>query len=97
MPLKRKTISIVIGVGLVFAMGFGLAARMMSPSGSIIPRDVVAGGGGRSAATSGHVQYSTIGQPATAISTAGNGTVLVGGFQAPFPRSSTAVRHWQLY
>jgi len=78
-------------------MGLGLAARMMSPTGSIVPRGVVAGGGGSGAAPSGHVLNSTIGQPATAISTAANGTILVGGFQAVGPRPSTVARRWNLY
>lgn len=95
--MTRKTILILFALGLAFIMGFGLVARMQNPAGSVIPRDVVAGGGGRSVAPSGHVLNATIGQPATAVSTAPNGTILVGGFQAMVPRPSTAVRRWDLY
>ena len=94
--MSRKTVYILLGIGLAFALGFGVAARMTSLTG-IIPRDVVAGGGGRSTAPTGHILNSTIGQPATGISTAGNGTILVGGFQTMVPRPSTGVRRWSLY
>jgi hypothetical protein len=87
----------MIGLAFVFAVGFELAARMTNPAGGVIPRDVVAGGGGRSTAGS-NVLYSTIGQPATALSMAPNGSVLVGGFQTMVAmRPSTAVRRWDLY
>jgi len=95
--VSRKIFFVLIGLGLGLIMGFGLAARMTSPSGSTIPRDVVASGGGRSVTTTNYVLQGTIGQPATAISVATNGTILVGGFQASTPRPSTRARNWQLY
>ena len=96
--MTRKTILILFALGLAFIMGFGLAARMQNPAGSVIPRDVVAGGGGRSTTPSGHVLQSTIGQPAAGISYAGNGTSLVGGFQTMTRlKPSTAARRWNLY
>jgi hypothetical protein len=95
--MRGKNVAVVVGVGVAFAVGFGLAARMTNPAGSVIPRDVVAGGGGRGTATSGHVLDATIGQPAAASSTASNGTSLVGGFHTMTPRASTAVRRWSLY
>jgi hypothetical protein len=96
--MKRKMLWIAVGLVLAFAAGFELAARMTNPAGGVIPRDVVAGGGGRSTSTGGNVLNSTIGQPATAISMASNGTVLVGGFQTMVPMAtSTAARRWSLY
>jgi hypothetical protein len=95
--MKRKTVLALLGLGLAFAMGFGVAAYMTSSGGNIIPRDVVAGGGGRSADSSGHVLNSTIGQPATAIMTASNGSMLTGGFQTMARRATTEARRWQLY
>jgi hypothetical protein len=95
--VNRKTIIVLVGLVLAFAVGFGLAARMISGGGEVIARDVVAGGGGRGTAASGHVLEGTIGQTATGIGTAGNGTILVGGFQTMTPKSPSAARNWNLY
>ena len=95
--MNRKTIVVLTGLGAAFAMGFGLAARMVTSGGSIIPRDVVAGGGGRSVTSLGSVLNGTIGQPATAVMTASNGSTLVGGFQTMAQRITTAARRWDLY
>ena len=97
MHVHRRTVFLWIGLGLAFAMGFGLAARMTNPAGGAIPRNVVAGGGGRSTAPLGSILSSTIGQPATAISMAANGSMLVGGFQTMTRRPSTGVRRWKSY
>jgi len=94
--MNRKSLLILIGFGIAFAMGLGIAARMTNPAGGVIPRDVVASGGGRSTVP-GYILNSTIGQPATGISTAGNGTTLVGGFQVMVPRGPSAAQRWNLY
>jgi len=94
--VKRQTALIVAVAAIVLAMGLGVTAYMASTSG-IIPRDVVAGGGGRSEALSGNVLNSTVGQPFAAASTAGNGTTLYGGFQAPTSLAAAAARNWDLY
>ncbi|MCX8038123.1 MAG: hypothetical protein N3D11_13925 [Candidatus Sumerlaeia bacterium] len=93
--MNRKTVAIAAGLVFFFVLGFAVA-RMVSGTG-IIPRDVVAGGGGRSTAPSGHILNSTIGQPIAGLSTAGNGTILVGGFQTMVPQVSTSAQRWSLY
>jgi len=93
---RNLLISIIVLV-LAVVFGFGLSARMESPSGEVIARDVVAGGGGESTAPQGFVLNSTVAQTATEISAASNGTTLVGGFQVMVRRGPTAARHWQLY
>ncbi len=93
--MDRKTITTAVGLVFFFLLGFAVA-RMVSSTG-IIPRDVIAGGGGRSTAPSGHILHSTLGQPIAGLSTAANGTILVGGFQTMVPRVSTAAQRWNLY
>jgi len=95
--VSRKIALALIVLCLAFATGFALAARMVTSGGSIIPRDVVAGGGGRSVTTLGSVLNGTIGQPATAVMTATNGSTLVGGFQTMPQLYTTSARRWDLY
>jgi len=98
MHVSRRIVFTLIALAFAFAMGWGLAARMTNPADGVIPRDVVAGGGGRSTTPSGHVLQATIGQPAAGISYAGNGTSLIGGFQTMTRlKPSTAARRWDLY
>ena len=55
-------------------------------------------GGGESTDGSGRQLSGTIGQPIAGMSTASNGTILVGGFQTMrAPRGPTAARRWQHY
>ena len=93
--MKRRTVLIAGGVGLVLAIALGVTAYIASSTG-VIPRDVVSGGGGRSETSSGYVLQSTMGQPVAAVSTASNGTSLYGGFQIP-AAPVTAARSWELY
>ena len=96
--VNRKTVLIIVAIGLAFVAGFGLAARMTSPGGDVIDRSVVATGGGESADGSGRQLSGTIGQPIAGMSTASNGTILVGGFQTMrAPGGPTAARRWQHY
>jgi len=96
--MNRKRLLIGIGLFLALAAGFQLAARMTNPAGGAIARDVVSSGGGRGTATNGSVLESTIGQPTTALMTAGNGSTLVGGYQTMVPMTPSAgVRRWDLY
>ena len=92
--MNRKVFLIGAVAGFVVAMAFAVVAYMVSTTG-VIPRDVVAGGGGRSAASS-YVLNATVGQPFAAVSAAGNGTTLYGGFQTP-ALPATAARNWELY
>ncbi|MBM3335415.1 hypothetical protein FJY63_12205 [Candidatus Sumerlaeota bacterium] len=94
--MKARRAWLIGVVCFVVAMGFGVAAYMSSTSG-VVPRDVVAGGGGRSETSSGNVLQSTIGQPVAGASTAGNGTTLYGGFQVPLAPAAAAARNWELY
>ena len=94
--MNRKTLLIILACGLTFAMGFTLAARMTSTNGEVIPRDVVAAGGGQSRG-SGFALSATIGQPIAGASANADGYTLVGGFQTMTPRRPAAVRNWALY
>jgi hypothetical protein len=93
----RKTAFVAIVLGLALLAGPAGAARMESPNGTVIARDVIAGGGGESRTPGGYVLNGTIGQPIAAVSEADDGTILVGGFQTMWRPSVTAVRHWDLY
>ena len=95
--MNRKTIFTIFAVCVAFALGFTLAARMTNPAGDVIDRDVIASGGNRSLAGSGHVLYSTIGQPVVGISNASNGSMLVHGFHTMTARGETAARRWEMY
>lgn len=95
--MNRKALLAIIVVGLAFAMGFTIAARMTTTGGEVIDRDVLAGGGDRSTAPSGYVLTGTIGQPVAGISTASNGTTLVHGFHVMAQRGPTSARRWELY
>jgi len=94
--LRRMTLLAFVAV-LSLAAEHALAARSETTGGDAIARDVIAGGGGRSETTTGYVLNGTIGQPIAAVSTAGNGTTLVGGFHTMIPRGPTIVRTWHLY
>ena len=94
--MVRKAIVVFVATLLAFAAGYCVALRV-SDSGHILPREVVAGGGNRSTTSSGHALYSTIGQPATNLMSAGNGSILVGGFQTMQHSVSAAARRWSLY
>ncbi len=87
----------LVAVGVAFVAGFGLAARMTSPGGSVIPRDVIGGGGGRATSSSGHVLNGTTGQMVAGVSTSPGGYTLVHGFQTSVGMGPAAVRRWELY
>ena len=96
--MNRKTILILVGLVMAFGLGIAVAYRTTNPPNTVIPRDVIAGGGGRSATSPpNYILQSTIGQPAAGISTAGNQTTLVGGFQVMVPRGPAAAQRWNLY
>ena len=94
--MRWKNVFVATGIAAAFATGFGLA-RMTNPLGNVIPRDVVAGGGGRSMATTGHVLNATIGQPVVGVSTAGTGHILIHGFHTRVAAGAAGVRRWALY
>jgi len=95
--MNRRAVLMIPALGLAFAAGFTLAARMQSGSGEVIPRDVVAAGGGRNTTASGHVLNATIGQPVVGVSHSSDGTILVHGFHTMTLGRQAAARNWQLY
>ena len=94
--MRWKNAFVATGIAAAFATGFGLA-RMTNPLGNVIPRDVVAGGGGRSTTPTGYVLNATIGQPVVGVSTASTGHVLTHGFHTRVAAGAAGVRRWALY
>jgi hypothetical protein len=95
--MSKKILFTLLVVCLAFVMGLTVGARMTTPDGAAIDRDVIGGGGGMSTDGNGNVLYSTNWQNVAGISTAGNGTILVSGFHTMKLRGPTAARNWRMY
>lgn len=94
--LSRKLMLSILILLLTIVTSLVVGANMINGNGQVIPRNVLAEGGGRSTNSVGITLEATIGQPALGKCSSGAGPMLVGGFQTMIV-TKNQVSSWNQY